>query len=320
MSNQINVYDLHRLALTRRQRERECFMTVLEKCYSRIRRTNAIYKSQCDFDVPIFIMGRPLFDIETCIKFMIRNLSGNGYVVHFYPPRTLHISWSMTSYPALSSSPVENRNNTRRVLQSSRPLPLPLPSSSLSVPSSDNFAQATSSKPRRTKPNATASNKGGIDTTTTRPPNRPPLLEDAASVVTSKSTSGKRSSTQGNAPKMSKEERNDRNNESPPLTSPPPPHPRPQVQSQSPYPPLYHRGEGGGFLQLPQATRSTDFKSKKDEDGNNCLVNVLTEYEKERKRQDEAIKKAMPRPKSQAQFHKSIAEFKPSGRFSLASA
>lgn len=105
MSNQINVYDLHRLALARRQKERDCFLNVLERCYCRIRRLNSMYKSHCDFDVPLLVMGKPLFDLQTCVKFMVRNLVGNGYRVEVYPPRRLRIHWGLIPLSAPSPAP-----------------------------------------------------------------------------------------------------------------------------------------------------------------------------------------------------------------------
>jgi len=95
MANQLNVYDLHRGMLSRRQKERECYMNVLERCYARIRRSSQAQNFSCVFEIPCVIMGMPLFDLDTCAKFVIRNLIGNGFRVDVRPPTSLSISWEL---------------------------------------------------------------------------------------------------------------------------------------------------------------------------------------------------------------------------------
>lgn len=116
MTNQISVYELHRIVLAKRQKERDCFTSILDKCYSRIKRLNSMYKSCCIFDVPIISCGKPLFDLEVCLKFVIRNLTGNGFQIQYFPPRRLLISWNFSNRettPAIDSS-VLNDNKFAR--------------------------------------------------------------------------------------------------------------------------------------------------------------------------------------------------------------
>jgi len=123
MANQLNVYDLHRGMLSRRQKERECYMTVLERCYARIRRSSQAQNFSCVFEIPCVIMGMPLFDLDTCAKFVIRNLVGNGFSVEVRPPTALSISWEL--FPDANKK--KNGDATAALLA---PLPLSLPYSS----------------------------------------------------------------------------------------------------------------------------------------------------------------------------------------------
>lgn len=70
-------------------------MTVLERCYTRIRRVASMDRQTCVFDVPRLVIGLPLFDCVACTNFLVRNLVGNGYDVVSQSPTSLHISWDL---------------------------------------------------------------------------------------------------------------------------------------------------------------------------------------------------------------------------------
>lgn len=101
MANQINVLELNRATFQRRNRERECFTRVLELCYNRIRRTNGVGSKTCVYDIPLFLEGRPLFDCDACMRYVVRNLAMNGFRVHVPERHRLVISWSLSLNPAL---------------------------------------------------------------------------------------------------------------------------------------------------------------------------------------------------------------------------
>lgn len=79
--NEISAKDLDILVRTREQKQREVFILVLERIYSRIRRCAYVSMCDCRFDFPEVVYGHPMFDIERCIKFAIRHLVMNGFKV-----------------------------------------------------------------------------------------------------------------------------------------------------------------------------------------------------------------------------------------------
>lgn len=302
MSNQINVFDLHRLALARRQKERECFMSVLERCYSRIRRINKMYRSQCEFDVPIMVAGRPLFDLETCIKFMIRNLSGNGFVVHFYPPRTLHISWGIfAARKGNNDHQNEERNTTNNAIAAAPSAAHQAASRGLPSTASPPL---TSKKIREGAAAATAESSGAksSDTQLSRV-----YEDDRKSATTTRGTSCKQHGGGGDERRQKKKEQHRQVQQRHRTDN------KPSQQQQQTY-----GEEEFQFLDLPRATRTTDIGNKSEEGAaSKNMESVLEAYEHERKKQDEDLRRLVPRPKSQAHFYRSISEFRPSGRFSV---
>ena len=95
VENQVHVTELHQAIRERKQRQVEVYAVVLDRCYRRIRRCAAVNRFDCIFDVPEIIVGKPLFNINACIRYVMNNLVGNGFEVAYYFPRFLHISWDL---------------------------------------------------------------------------------------------------------------------------------------------------------------------------------------------------------------------------------
>jgi hypothetical protein len=44
-------------------------------------------------EVPEYVCGFPLYDLNSCIKYLIDSLKVNGFLVKYYFPKVLYISW-----------------------------------------------------------------------------------------------------------------------------------------------------------------------------------------------------------------------------------
>ena len=65
------------------------------------------------YEVPEFLIGKPLYKLNDCIKFIIFSLSERGFSIKFHFPRVLYVSWEN----------IKN-NSPKRVML---PLPPPVP-------------------------------------------------------------------------------------------------------------------------------------------------------------------------------------------------
>jgi hypothetical protein len=45
------------------------------------------------FEVPEFIIGKPVYKLNDCIKFIIISLSNRGFSIKYFFPRVLYVSW-----------------------------------------------------------------------------------------------------------------------------------------------------------------------------------------------------------------------------------
>lgn len=100
--SQVTVYDLHRATHQRTQRvQHEANEIILDRCYARIKRMNKMRQTSCMFVVPRMLFGRPLFDADVCSAFIMRNLTGNGFYVTCPPHNAtmLYISWDLRRPP-----------------------------------------------------------------------------------------------------------------------------------------------------------------------------------------------------------------------------
>lgn len=71
------------------------FECVLEKCSVKMKRALEKGMTNVDFDVPEFILGKPVFKLNDCIQFVMFNLIKKGFRVQYTFPHTLHISWNI---------------------------------------------------------------------------------------------------------------------------------------------------------------------------------------------------------------------------------
>ena len=110
--NQISAKDLNNMSHARKQRQKEIFVIILERMYSRIRRCASVSMKECRFDFPEMVFGHPLFDVEKCMRFVIRHLVMNGYGVTrtLGALRTIDISWKQQDDRFKTSQQTTNAN------------------------------------------------------------------------------------------------------------------------------------------------------------------------------------------------------------------
>lgn len=91
----LNILDLHRNITKRQQKRIECFDKILELCHKKIMFQSDNRKTRIFFEVPEFLMGYPLFDLNDCIKHIMDSLKSNGFLAIYYFPRYIYVSWDL---------------------------------------------------------------------------------------------------------------------------------------------------------------------------------------------------------------------------------
>lgn len=95
MSQQLSIYDIHNEINRRKETRTKSYQKVLEVCENKIRTASEKELFKIYIDVPEFIIGLPIYDISDCIKFITTNLEKNGFLVIYYFPKTIYVSWDL---------------------------------------------------------------------------------------------------------------------------------------------------------------------------------------------------------------------------------
>ena len=91
----MNIYDLYRTIQHKKQKRVRSYDAVLSKCYSHIQKAADSELFQTFFEVPVFLVGVPLFDLNQCTAYIITQLRNNGFLVKYFFPKILYISWEI---------------------------------------------------------------------------------------------------------------------------------------------------------------------------------------------------------------------------------
>lgn len=101
-----NAKEISQAIVEKRNKQTQHFRKLLELCQQEISRSVDLNYTHCIFEVPEFLIGHPLYDINESIVYILRTLQENGYKVSYYFPKTIYITWP------LEETPDDKINNT----------------------------------------------------------------------------------------------------------------------------------------------------------------------------------------------------------------
>lgn len=89
----LNILELHRTLNDLKYKNIECFEKVVESCHKKIMSQTKSNKQNCFYEVPMYVFGFPIFDLNKCIEYLINSLESDGFLVKYFFPKYLYISW-----------------------------------------------------------------------------------------------------------------------------------------------------------------------------------------------------------------------------------
>lgn len=102
---QLNIFELHNSISRKKQLRINVFEKILSKCHIKIKNAATKELYTCIYEVPEYVVGLPLFNINDCIDYLMNQLKDNGFKVELIFPKSLVIDWSpITSDNKASSS------------------------------------------------------------------------------------------------------------------------------------------------------------------------------------------------------------------------
>jgi hypothetical protein len=94
----LNINDIIVNNEIRAHKRKESLDKVLDMCYKKIENSSKLDNIACFFDVPEFVIGFPLFNLNECIVYVYNHLINSGFTAQYIFPRILYVSWVTPHY------------------------------------------------------------------------------------------------------------------------------------------------------------------------------------------------------------------------------
>lgn len=107
---QLNILDLHRSINEKKNKVNESYDKVLEICHKKIQTSADTQKVRCFIEVPAYVFGYPIFDYNKCVEHVYNSLIKNGFLVKYYFPKYLYISWDFEEINATKKATAKKTN------------------------------------------------------------------------------------------------------------------------------------------------------------------------------------------------------------------
>jgi hypothetical protein len=96
MMKYLNISELRRTVYEKERARINVYDVILEKCHNKITISAERELYECEYNVPNYVVGLPLFDVSKCIDYMQEQLRANGFTVRYVFPKKLVIGWHPT--------------------------------------------------------------------------------------------------------------------------------------------------------------------------------------------------------------------------------
>jgi hypothetical protein len=109
----LNINDLYGTIHEKNIKRLEHFDNILKKIHSRIRCCAQKEETYCFFQIPEFIFGVPLYNINDLRKYLINSLEKNGFKMLYVDPNWLFISWEVKQ-PTIEDSKRKKKSEEKK--------------------------------------------------------------------------------------------------------------------------------------------------------------------------------------------------------------
>jgi hypothetical protein len=116
----MNVNDIQQRQYNKDRYRMQVYKRLLERCYIKIKSASNNEEKFCLYRVPEYVFGEPIFKLPECILFIITNLKNSGFIIKYYKPNVIYITWKIkrnfnvvvTNQNLLTNSSISSNNNT----------------------------------------------------------------------------------------------------------------------------------------------------------------------------------------------------------------
>lgn len=91
----LSVHELNRYMESKRRDKFATFEKINDQCHKQIMKYAGNDKYRCFFTVPEFILGLPLYNLNTAVLYVMEKLTLKGFLIKYYHPNILYICWDI---------------------------------------------------------------------------------------------------------------------------------------------------------------------------------------------------------------------------------
>jgi len=93
--SQLNIHKLYESSKRKELKKFETFDKILQRCHNKITLYADNRKTECVYEIPSFIIGVPLYNINELSEYLISSLNKNGFILKVLQQNYIIISWDI---------------------------------------------------------------------------------------------------------------------------------------------------------------------------------------------------------------------------------
>ena len=117
----LDINKLYNTINEKNQRRLQGFDSILKKVHSRIIYNAKIEKTYCFFQIPEFIIGMPIYNVDDLKQYIINGLKKNGFQLLYIEPNWLFISWEPKDIRKVPKQKKKKETNGFRMTEEYKP-------------------------------------------------------------------------------------------------------------------------------------------------------------------------------------------------------
>ena len=102
----LNINELYDSINNKNFKRMEKFDNILTQIHRRIKYHADLEQTFCLYNIPEFIFGTPLYNVNDLKKYIINTLKKNGFKILYFHPNTIFISWDV-------ENKIKDKNNKK---------------------------------------------------------------------------------------------------------------------------------------------------------------------------------------------------------------
>jgi len=117
----LNINNLYETMWERNMKRYEKFDGILQKVHNRIKYNAKNEKTYCFFQIPEFIIGTPLYNIEDLKNYLMDSLRKDGFQLMYIDPNWLFIAWEIKGKKQPTKKKKEKKKGDYKLIDEYKP-------------------------------------------------------------------------------------------------------------------------------------------------------------------------------------------------------